>query len=643
MTNMADLDIFESAAEGLLSRLLVDDPPPFALVHRPGRGDGVEILIGEMTECDRLADLTFLGQGGERELLALIPFRQIGERGFACRDDGERIAAMTVTEHMIMNWDDVVAALPRVPIALTGAGFDLGDDVYAGIVDRVVREEIGRGAGSNFVVKRTYRGTIADYSVRSALSLFRDLLVGEHGAYWTFVVHTGHRTLVGATPERHVSLVDEVATMNPISGTYRYPRSGPSQAGLLEFLGDRKETDELYMVVDEELKMMARICESGGRVIGPRLKEMARLAHTEYFIEGRSPLGVTEILRETMFAPTVTGSPLENACRVIARHEPTGRGFYSGVLALIGRESGGRPIMDSGIVLRTADIDRRGRLRMDVGATLVRDSVPELEVKETWSKAASLLTALGVTPASSTDPAPGLASGDPLGEDPVVRAALEARNGTLSRFWLEPRDRTEPALTGRRALVIDAEDAFTAMLAHQLTALGLEVVIRPCQEPVDETEFDLVVLGPGPGDPRSHQDPRIVALRELCGRLLAGDVPFLAECLGHQVLMALLGLELTDREPPSQGTQLEIDFFGRPERVGFYNTFSAWCDKADLPLSSSRGPLEMCCDPTTGKVSAVRGRGFASVQFHIESLLTEHGENILGDLLMWTLNLHPVQ
>ena len=43
------------------------------------------------------------------------------------------------------------------------------------------------------------------------------------------------------------------------------------------------------MVLDEELKMMARICDDGGRVVGPRLKEMARLAHTEYFIEGRSP------------------------------------------------------------------------------------------------------------------------------------------------------------------------------------------------------------------------------------------------------------------------------------------------------------------------------------------------------------------
>ena len=79
------------------------------------------------------------------------------------------------------------------------------------------------------------------------------------GAHWTFLIHTGTRTLVGASPERHISLQGGTAVMNPISGTYRYPTSGPTLSGVLEFLGDRKETDELYMVLDEELKMMARI------------------------------------------------------------------------------------------------------------------------------------------------------------------------------------------------------------------------------------------------------------------------------------------------------------------------------------------------------------------------------------------------
>lgn len=113
---------------------------------------------------------------------------------------------------------------------------------------------------------------------------------------------------MGATPERHISVRDGVAVMNPISGTYRYPSDGPTLDGVMEFLADRKEADELYMVVDEELKMMTQVCPSGVRVVGPHLKEMARLAHTEYFIEGETNRDVRDILRETLLAPTVTGS-----------------------------------------------------------------------------------------------------------------------------------------------------------------------------------------------------------------------------------------------------------------------------------------------------------------------------------------------
>ena len=63
------------------------------------------------------------------------------------------------------------------------------------------------------------------------------------------------------------------------------------------------------MVVDEELKMMCTVGDLGGVVVGPRLKEMAHLAHTEYELRGRTSLDVREVLRETMFAATVTGSP----------------------------------------------------------------------------------------------------------------------------------------------------------------------------------------------------------------------------------------------------------------------------------------------------------------------------------------------
>ena len=120
-------------------------------------------------------------------------------------------------------------------------------------------------------------------------------------------MHTGSRTLVGATPERHVSVDDGIVMMNPISGTYRYPDDRAATCSTSS--PTRKEIDELYMVLDEELKMMATVADLGGQVVGPYLKEMAHLAHTEYLLAGRGSLDVRDVLRETMFAPTVDRQP----------------------------------------------------------------------------------------------------------------------------------------------------------------------------------------------------------------------------------------------------------------------------------------------------------------------------------------------
>ncbi|WP_458867649.1 chorismate-binding protein, partial [Enterococcus faecium] len=89
-----------------------------------------------------------------------------------------------------------------------------------------------------------------------------------------------------------------------------------------------------------------------------------------------------DILRETMFAPTVTGSPMQNACAVIARHESSPRGYYSGVAALFTPRADGGHDLDAPILIRTAYLEN-GRLRVPVGATLVRHSDPFGEVSET--------------------------------------------------------------------------------------------------------------------------------------------------------------------------------------------------------------------------------------------------------------------
>ncbi|MCX4515706.1 anthranilate synthase family protein [Streptomyces sp. NBC_01619] len=639
--------------ESLLGQILAGRHADFALLHRPrtGPADRIEVLVGDTAEVAALADIPLrsdtpgqdeapaTGAGSaEHEVLVVVPYRQLTERGLEAVDDGAPVVTLRIRAQASIPVGEALAQLPDTRIDLAGGAFDIDDAAYAGIVRRMIAEEIGNGEGANFVVRRTFAADISDYSPVSALAVFRRLMKQERGAYWTFVVHAGGRTFVGATPERHLSLARGVAIMNPISGTYRYPAQGPTLAGVLAFLADRKEAGELSMVVDEELKMMARVSDCGVRVNGPNLIEMADLAHTEYFVEGRTTADVRDVLRETLFAPTVIGSPLESAAKVIRRFEPHGRGYYSGVLALIGRDAEGGRTLDSSILIRTAVIDAAGRMTIGVGATLVRDSDPKAETAETRAKAAGLLSALGhVSPSQQAAPHARPASeAGPFARHPDVLAALRQRNSALSSFWLEaaePRARPVPELVDRTVLVVDAEDTFTAMWEHQLRALGPLVTVRRFDEEYDTDGYDLVVLGPGPGDPRQSHHPKIARLLAVTHRLLDEGRPFLSVCLSHQVLSSVLGLDLVRKDRPDQGVQKKINLFGRPEPVGFYNTFAACAATDLLVVPGMTGAVEVCRDQKSGQVHALRGPAFRSVQFHPESVLTQNGISVTADLL----------
>ena len=628
---------------------------PFALIAR--QGATIELLTGDVVDVDLLADIPLLDAGGApQEVLALVPFRQVRERGFECHDDGAPLRCLIVRDRAVIDRAEALARLPMAPIPLAEPGFDIGDDDYAAIVRRVIAEEIGLGEGANFVIRRDFTAGVDADAATAALTWFRALLEHERGAYWTFAIVTPGSVAVGASPEAHVSARDGIVTMNPISGTFRHPPGGATVETLTEFLESTKETEELFMVVDEELKMMSAVCSDGGRITGPHLKEMSRLTHTEYVLRGRSRLDPRDILRETMFAPTVTGSPMQNACTVITRHETTPRGYYSGVAALFTPRTdavlSGESThdLDAPILIRTAYLDS-GRLRVPVGATLVRHSDPYGEVSETHGKAAGVLGAIGAVPRDSPEralPAHAIdadaidedaptAEPLPLADDPAIAALLASRNARLASFWLNPQDALVAGgpFQGRTAIVVDAEDRFTTMLAHQLRHLGLGVQIVPWSEVTDAQVEDaqLIVSGPGPGDPRDPRTDRMRRMREVVGRRRVSGKPLLAVCLSHQILADSLGIELAPLERPHQGLQKTVDVFGTPASIGFYNTFTA-----RVPVGvTAVGAAEVAADPSTGDVYALRGPGFASIQGHLESILSRDGMTTLERLVATAL------
>ena len=201
------------------------------------------------------------------------------------------------------------------------------------------------------------------------------------------------------------------------------------------------------MVVDEELKMMCDICHEGGQVLGPFLKPMSRLIHTEYLLAGRTDRDPREVLRDTMYAATVTGSPVENACRLIKQYETEGRGYYGAALAMLGRDAEGGPVVDSPIVIRTADVDLDGPARRDgrgdAGARLRRGVRGGRDARQG-----------GRDPQRVRAGAARAGAGRNVAElvsDEDVLLTLNQRNRRLSTFWLTDQAGAppDPRLAGR--------------------------------------------------------------------------------------------------------------------------------------------------------------------------------------------------
>ena len=215
--------------------------PAFALI-RGREADTVTLLGGTRTDLEQLADIP-LSQGSEErwDRLVLVPFAQVRERGFQAQQDGTPLTSIEAEVLLEVSLDDLIAELPDVPIEFDDrGGFETSDSDYADVVRRIITDEIGQGEGANLVIGRHYRAKVSDWNHDRALTVLRRLLTRERGAFWTFCIFTGDRYLIGASPERHVSLTAGEVRMNPISGTFRlrgHDTHAARRAALLEFLG----------------------------------------------------------------------------------------------------------------------------------------------------------------------------------------------------------------------------------------------------------------------------------------------------------------------------------------------------------------------------------------------------------------------
>ncbi len=214
---------------------------------RAGDKDTVGLVGGRRSVVESLLDVPLEegapADGHIADRLLAIPFRQVAERGFEAHDDGTPLVVVDVETELEFSVAEVVEAIDDTGVEFTDrGGFETDDAAYATVVDTIIRDEIGQGEGANLVIGRHYRATVADWGTATALSVFKRLLERERGAYWTYVFFTGDRYLIGASPERHVSIHDGDVRMNPICGTFRIPARGRRQ-GLAAGVPARREGD----------------------------------------------------------------------------------------------------------------------------------------------------------------------------------------------------------------------------------------------------------------------------------------------------------------------------------------------------------------------------------------------------------------
>ena len=183
-------------------------------------------------------------------------------------------------------------------------------------------------------------------------------------------------------------------------------------------------------------------------------------------------------------------------------------------------------------------------------------------------------------------------------------------------------------------LLIDNYDSFTYNLYQFLAELGAEVIVRRNDEiSIEDCRAlnpDHVVISPGPGDPDDSGISREV-IREF-----AGKVPVLGVCLGHQCIYDVYGGTVTGAGEIKHGKISSITHDGKGVFAGIPNGFAA-CRYHSLAGTALTLPAELGVTATSesGIIMGVRHREFTveGVQFHPESIATDHGKDLLRNFL----------
>ena len=460
-----------------------------------------------------------------------------------------------------------------------------------------VREGMRRGDYYEVVLRQTFS---TPYSGRAS-ELFGRVQRASPSPY-EFLLQLGEEQLVGASPEMFVRVEGHRVETCPISGTAQRTGDPLRDAdNIRELLVSTKEESELTMCTDVDRNDKSRVCDPGSvKVIGRRLIESyAGVFHTVDHVEGflQEGFDALDAFLSHMWAVTVIGAPKKAAARTVEALEKNARGWYGGAVGMISLNGD----INTGILIRTTYL-RDGMASYPVGATLLYDSVPAMEERETRLKATGFFRTLGA-------------------EEPLKAAANVTR---------------EAVGAGARLLLVDNDDCFIHTLANYARQTGAEVVTYRAGFPpelIEQVAPNLILISPGPGRPCDFGVPDLVKTAVRLG------VPVFGVCLGLQGIVEAFGGELGVLDYPMHGKPSTVRhrgcgvFEGLPAefQVGRYHSLFAL--RSAFPAC-----LEVTAESTDGIIMGVRHRDLPieAVQFHPESILTaedDHGLRLMENAM----------
>ncbi len=288
-----------------------------------------------------------------------------------------------------------IVDLPPCRPARGESRVDKTDSEFEAMV-RQLQQKILQGEVFQIVPSRAFSSDCPD-----PLRAYRQLRQLNPSPYM-FYMSDESFTLFGASPEMAVrfTAADRQVEVCPIAGTRHRGKNpnGSLNPDLdsrieLELRTDAKEMAEHLMLVDLARNDLARICEPGTRHVAQLLK-VDRYSHVMHLVSRvagtlRAGLDALHAWQSCMNMGTLTGAPKVRAMQLIRELEGVRRDSYGGGIGyLLGNGD-----METCIVIRSALVVE-GTARVQAGAGIVYDSIPQSEAEETRNKAAAVLAAL---------------------------------------------------------------------------------------------------------------------------------------------------------------------------------------------------------------------------------------------------------